>query len=90
MSITTAAQMPVTSFCYGNKKQLECLARLDIHTMQDMWQYIAARTPPVEDANVPFVIYKRHVIGLCTHRCNTLFFDFDKLYRERGVVLGGA
>ena len=47
-------------------------------------------TPLVEDANVPLVIHKRHVIGLCTHRCNKLFFDFDKLYRERGVVLGGA
>ena len=33
---------------------------------------------------------KRHVIGLCTHRCNKLFFDFDKLYRESGVVIGGA
>ena len=88
MSITYAAQMPVTAFCYGSKQQLDCLARLDIHTIQDMWQYIAASTPAVEDANVPLVIHKRHVIGLCTHRCKKLFFDFDKLYRERGVVVG--
>ena len=89
MSITTA-QMPVTAFCYGSAEQLECLARLNIKTMEDMWRYIAASTPPVEDANVALVIHKRHVIGLCTHRCNKLFFDFDKLYRERGVVVGGA
>ena len=67
MSITYAAQMPVTAFCYGSKQQLDCLARLDIHTIQDMWQYIAASTPAVEDANVPLVIHKRHVIGLCLH-----------------------
>ena len=89
MSITIAAQMPVTAFCYGNKEQLDCLARRDIHTIQDMWQYIAAMTPPVEYANIPLVIHKRHVIDLCTHRCNKLFFDSDKLYRECGVVLGG-
>ena len=86
MSVTIA-QMPVTAFCYGSAEQLECLARLNIKTMEDMWRYIAASTPPVEDANVPLVIHKRHVIGLCTHRCNKLFFDFDKLYRERGVVV---
>ena len=89
MSITDA-QKPVTAFCYGNKEQLDCLARLDIHTMEDMWRYIAGMTPPVEDANLALVIHKRHVIGLCTHRCNKLFFDFDKLYRESGVVVGGA
>ena len=89
MSVTTA-QMPVTAFCYGSAEQLDCLARLNIKTMEDMWRYIAESTPPVEDANVPLVIHKRHVIGLCTHRCNKLFFDFDKLYRERGVVVGGA
>ena len=67
-----------------------CLARLNLHDMEDMWRYIAASTPPVEDANVQLVIHKRHVIGLCTHRCKKLLFDFDKLYRERGVVVGGA
>ena len=89
MSITIAAQMHVTDFCHGNKEQLDCLARLDIHTMEDMWLYIAVMTPLVEDANEPLVIHKRHVIGLCTHRCNKLCFDFDKLYQERGVVVGG-
>ena len=86
---TTTAEMSVTAFCYGNAEQLDCLARLNIKTMEDMWRYIAASTPPVEEANVPLVIHKRHVIGLCTHRCNKLFFDFDKLYRKRGVVVGG-
>ena len=81
--------MPVTAFCYGNAEQLDCLARLNIKTMEDMWRYIAASTPPVEDENLQLVIHKRHVIGLCTHRCKKLFFDFDKLYRERGVVVGG-
>ena len=81
--------MPVTAFCYGNAEQLDCLARLNIKTMEDLWRYIAASTSPVEDANVQLVIHKRHVIGLCTHRCKKLFFDFDKLYRERGVVVGG-
>ena len=89
MSVTTA-QMPVAAFCYGSAEQLDCLARLNIKTMEDMWRCIAASTPPVEDANVALVIHKRHVIGLCTHRCNKLFFDFDKLYREHGVVVGGA
>ena len=57
--------------------------------MEDMWQYIHASTPLVNDSDLSVVIHKRHVIGFCTHRCNGIFFDFDKLYRERGVVLGG-
>ena len=52
--------------------------------------YIAVLTPPVKETNIPLVIHKQHVIGLCTHRYNKIFFDFDKLYRERGVVVGGA
>jgi hypothetical protein len=37
MSVTTA-QMLVTAFCYGNAEQLDCLARLNIKTMEDMWR----------------------------------------------------
>jgi hypothetical protein len=43
-----AAQMPVGAFCYGDKEQLDCLARLDLHSMGDMWRYIAASTPLVD------------------------------------------
>ena len=81
--------MPVAAFCYGSKEQLDCLARLELHTIEDMWRYIQLSTPPVNDSDLSVVIHKRHVIGFCTHRCNGIFFDFDKLYRERGVVLGG-
>ena len=48
-----AAQMPVGAFCYGDKEQLDCLARLDLHSMGDMWRYIAASTPLVDEANLP-------------------------------------
>ena len=33
---TIAAQMPVAAFCYGNKEQLDCLARLELYTIEDM------------------------------------------------------
>ena len=82
--------MPVTAFCYGKEKQLNFMARLDIYIMEDMWRYIASSTTKVHDANEKLVIHKRHVIGLCTHRCHKIFFDFDKLYKSHGVVSGGS
>lgn len=83
------SQMPVAAFCYGSKKQLDCLARLELYTIEDMWRYIQILTPPVHDSELSVVIHKRHAIGFCTHRCNGIFSDFDKLYREHGVVIGG-
>ena len=43
----------------------------------------------MHDSDLSVAIQKRHGIGVCTHRCIGIFFDFDKFYRERGVVLGG-
>ena len=83
MSTTIAAQMPVVAFCYGNTEQLDCLARLGLHTIGDMWQDLQSCTPPVSDSDL-----SRH--WLLHPSVQRHFFDFDKLYRERGVVLGGA
>ena len=63
MSTTIAAQMPAVAFCYGNKEQLACLARLDLHTIGDMWRYIQGSTPPVHDSDLAVAIHKRHVIA---------------------------
>ena len=88
--VMSATQLPLTRFCYGTRAQLECLSRFGVRCVEDLWRHIAATTSPVEEANLPLVVHKRHVIGFCTHRCRGIFFDFGKLYREAGVVAGGA
>ena len=85
-----ASTKHINEFCYGSSEQLRCFERMHIRTMEELWSCIASTMPPVpESLPAHIVAYKKHVIGFMKHRCQGIFFDFDKLYRERGTTIGG-